>query len=427
MTGNASVCEAFISNPFQYSLADFYLGESRDPLIPPQDFTTWLRAAAPAISLYEPKLHGAATPRVRMYFDGGFRSVINFASYNYLGLSIHPDTIAAAQAALPEYGTGAGGSPISYGVTDLHAKFEEELTSFLGADSTIVYTSGYVAALATLQAVLRRGDVAIADSKMHISALDGVHLAQAKLATFDHNEPQSLAQCLDRHKNKRRLVLLQGLYPADGDLPRLPELLKVAESHGVGVLLDEAHSILTCGPRGAGTAEHFGVSDRIGLSYASLSKSFAALGGSVSGSRNLIDYVRMYGHGYGFSTALPAPVIASLRAALKVAQTGADLREKLWSNGRYLRAKLNELGVDTGYSSSFIVPIMIGADRKLLYDLCHKMRRRGLLLPPIDYPVVPQDQVRFRALVTTMHTREDLDEALTIIEDTVVRAIGKRI
>jgi glycine C-acetyltransferase len=147
----------------------------------------------------------------------------------------------------------------------------------------------------------------------------------------------------------------------------------------------------------------------------------------VSGPSQTMDYVRMYGNGYGFSVALPASVIASLRAALTVAETDATLREKLWSNGQYLRTKLNEIGVDTGPSNTFVVPIMIGSDRQLLFDLCRQMRRCGLFLPPIDYPVVPQDQVRFRASVTAMHTREDLDEALNIIEDTVVRAIGRRI
>jgi 7-keto-8-aminopelargonate synthetase-like enzyme len=416
-----------MSNPFQYTLADFYLGEGTHPLIPPADFTAWRGAVAPAMSLYEPKLNGAATPRVGMHFDGGVRSVINFASNDYLGLNTHPDTIAAARAALAEYGTGACGSPILCGMTDLHASFEEELSRFLGADSTIVYNSGYVAALATLQAVLRRGDVAIADSKMHVSAIDGVRLAGAKLVSFEHNDPESLAQCLDQHKDKRRLVLLEGLYSMDGDLPCLPELLAVTDSNGVGVLLDEAHSILTCGPHGAGTAEHFGVSDRIGLNYSTLSKAFAALGGAVSGSRKIIDYIRFYANGYAFSTALPAPLMAGLRAALKVAQGDASLREKLWSNSHYLRTKLNEIGVDTGRSTTFIVPIMIGNKRELLYDLCRRMRLRGLFLPPIDYPVVKEDQVRFRASVTAVHTREDLDEALNIIEDTVVPAIGKRI
>jgi glycine C-acetyltransferase len=163
------------------------------------------------------------------------------------------------------------------------------------------------------------------------------------------------------------------------------------------------------------------------LKHTSLSKSFAALGGAVSGSSRTLDYVRMYGNGYGFSTALPPSVIASLLAALRVSETDPTLREKLWFNSQYFRTKLQEIGVDIGSSTTFVVPIMIGSNRELLYDLCHQMRRRGLFLPPIDYPVVPQDQVRFRASVTAMHSRADLDEALNIIEDTVVRAIGKRV
>jgi 7-keto-8-aminopelargonate synthetase-like enzyme len=415
------------SEPFKFSTGDFYLGEGDNPLIPPEEFTAWRKAVDWAINLYEPKLHGAAMPRIRIESDGELRPVINFTSYNYLGLNKHPATIAAAQAALLEYGTGACGSPVLCGMTDLHAKFEQELSRFLGAESTVVFTSGYIAAVATLAGLLRRGDIAIADSKMHMSAVEGVRLAGAKFVPFEHNNPHSLAQCLDLHKGKRRLVLLEGLYSMEGDLPRLPELLDVAEAHRVPVFLDEAHSILTCGSRGRGTAEHFSVIERIGLKYTSLSKAFAALGGAVSGPTQTMDYVRMYGNGYGFSVALPASVIASLRAALTVAETDATLREKLWSNGQYLRTKLNEIGVDTGPSNTFVVPIMIGSDRQLLFDLCRQMRHRGLFLPPIDYPVVPQDQVRFRASVTAMHTREDLDEALNIIEDTVVRAIGKRI
>lgn len=403
------------------------MGDGPDPLTPPEDFTAWREAAAQGFRVYETQVHGAAIPRVQIDIDGKLRRVINFSSYNYLGLSTHPETIAAAQAALLKYGTGACASPLLGGMSDLHAKFEEEMSHFQGAESTILYSSGYVAALAALSAVLRRGDVAVADSNMHMSAVDGVRLAGAKLATFEHNDPDSLAQCLDQHKDKRRLVLLEGLYPMDGDLPRLPELLDVADSYGVGVFLDEAHSILTCGPRGAGTAAHFGVGGRIGVKHASLAEGFAALGGSVSGSRTTMDYVRAYGNGYSFSVALPAPVIASLRAALKVAEADVGRREKLWANAYYLRTKLNEIGVDTGSSSSFIVPVMIGSDRQLLYDLCDKMRRRGLFLLPIDYPVVQEHQLRFRALVTAMHTREELDGALNIIEDTVVRGIGKRI
>src|SRR5262249_38689167 len=136
------------SEPFKYSMADFYLGDSENPLIPSEDFTAWREATASAINLYEPKLHGAAMPRVRIESDQGIPPVIKFASYNYLGLNKQPQAVAAAQAALVEYGSGACGSPVLCGMTDLHAKFEEELSHFLGTESTILYTSGYIAAVA---------------------------------------------------------------------------------------------------------------------------------------------------------------------------------------------------------------------------------------------------------------------------------------
>jgi glycine C-acetyltransferase len=140
-----------------------------------------------------------------------------------------------------------------------------------------------------------------------------------------------------------------------------------------------------------------------------------------------MDYVRFYANCYGFSAALPPSVVAATLTALRVSRRDATLRERLWSNADYFRTKLHEIGVNTGESTTFIVPIVIGENRAMLYDLCHEMRRRGLFLPPVDYPTVPQDQVRFRASVTAAHTRADLDEALNIIEDTVVRSVGKRV
>jgi 7-keto-8-aminopelargonate synthetase-like enzyme len=413
--------------PSDYSVADFFVGDSDDPVVPSDDFVAWREATTWATSLYEPRLHGAAVARTRLESGGETRAVINFASYNYLGLSKHPDTIAAAQAALLKYGTGGCGSPMLSGMTDLHAEFERELSRFLGTESSILFNSGYIGALSTLSALLRRADVAIADSKTHISAVEGVRLSGARLVMFEHNSPESLAECLDRHRDKRRLVLLEGLYSMEGDLPRLPELLEVADHYKVSVFIDEAHSMLTCGARGHGATEHFDVEGRVSLKYATMSKGFGAIGGAVSGSRKAIDYIRVYANGYGFSVALPASVVAGLLAALRVAENQSGLRERLWSNGNYFREKLREIGVDTGPSNTFVIPIMIGDNRARLYDLCHRMRQRGLFLPPVDYPVVPQDQVRFRASVTALHTQEDLDEALNIIEDTIVGAIGKQI
>ncbi|HLQ77787.1 MAG TPA: aminotransferase class I/II-fold pyridoxal phosphate-dependent enzyme [Terriglobia bacterium] len=415
------------SDPSDYSLADFFIGDSANPLHPPEDYTEWRKQAEWATRLYDAQLLGPATPRALIATAGGApATVLNFASYNYLGLSRHPKCVAAAQEALLKYGTGICGPPLLSGMTDLQQELEQQLNALLGTESTIVFSGGYSAAIGTISAILRKGDIAVADDRVHMSAVDGVKLGQARLVTYQHNDPSSLAACIEKHKGSRILVITEGIYSVDGDMPPLGELLDVTDHYGVPVYIDEAHSILGCGSRGGGVVEMFGVENRVGLRLSTFSKAFAGVGGAVSGSRETLDYIRFYGNSYTFSACLPPATLASLIAAAKVSMEDTSLRERLWDNGAYFRTKLNEIGVDTGKSTSYIVPIMVGSNRKLLYELCHAMRRRGLFIPPVDYPVVPQDEVRFRAAVTAAHTRQELDEALNIIEDTVVKAIGKR-
>lgn len=409
----------------QFSLADFYLGDSDDPLVPPEDFNRWRRETRWAASLYERSLLAGPVPRTEVAVDGERRAVINLSSYNYLGLAMHPETIAAAQDALAHYGTGACGSPQLSGMTDLHRRLESELCAFLGRASTMLFNSGFGGAVGSLAGLLRKGDVAVLDSRSHLSLIDGAKLSRAQLRTFSHNDPDSLDQVLALGAGRRQLVVVEGIYSMDGDLADLPALLDVAERHGVGMFVDEAHSILACGTNGRGVVEHFGVEDRVALQYGTFSKAFAGIGGFVSGQRETVDYLRLYANPYGFSCALPPPVVAATLAGLRVATRDDALRRRLWDNVAYFRAGLIGLGVDTGESTTQVVPIIIGADRPLLYELGHAMLARGLFLAPVDYPSVPEDRVRFRASVTAVHTRADLDEALSIIEDTVVRRLGR--
>jgi glycine C-acetyltransferase len=351
--------------------------------------------------------------------------VINLSSYNYLGLVKHPATIAAAQEALAEFGTGACGSPMLSGMTRLHRRLEARLQEFLGREAAMLFNSGFGGAMGSLAGCLRKGDVAVIDSKAHLSLIAGVTLSQAKLRTFGHNDPGALDEALAREAGRRRLVILEGVYSMDGDMADLPALVEVAQQHKASIFIDEAHSILTCGPNGRGVSEHFGLGERIGLQYGTFSKAFAGMGGFVSGRRETIDYLRLYSTPYGFSCALPPSVVAALLAGLEVATRDHTLRERLWVNADYFRAQLRTLSLNIGDSTTYVVPIIIGDNRALLYELGHLMRERGLFLAPVDYPSVPQDQVRFRAAVTAAHTREDLDEALNIIEDTVVRRLRR--
>jgi 8-amino-7-oxononanoate synthase len=406
-----------------FSVADFLIGDEHDPLKPGEDFTRWRADTGWASSLYERSLLGGPVPRTHVDVNGKPQQVLNFTSYNYLGLARHPETIAAAQQALADYGTGACGSPLLSGMTDLHRALEHALSAFLGRGSTLLFNSGFGGALGSLSGLLRKGDIAVVDSRSHLSLIDGARLSQAQLRMFGHNDPESLDDVLKRGKGQRQLVVIEGIYSMDGDMATLPALLEVTEAHGVGLFIDEAHSILAWGAHGRGAVEHFGVEHRVALQYGTFSKAFAAVGGFVSGAAETLDYLRLYANPYGFSCALPPSVVASVLAGLAVATRDSSLRTTLWDNAAYFRAGLHRLGINTGDSTTQVVPIIIGANRSLLYELGHAMLARGLFLAPVDYPSVPEDQVRFRASVTAAHTRADLDEALSIIEDTVVRRL----
>jgi glycine C-acetyltransferase len=206
----------------------------------------------------------------------------------------------------------------------------------------------------------------------------------------------------------------------NGDMADLPALLEVTEAHGVSVMIDEAHSMLACGTGGRGVAEHFGVEERIRLTYGTFSKAFAGVGGFLSGPRETLDYLRLYANPYGYSCALPPSVVAALLRALDLVTRDDTLRRRLRDNADYFRAQVRGLGLSVGSSTTHVVPIVIGDNRGALYELGHEMLARGLFLAPVDYPSVPQDQVRFRAAVTAAHSRADLDEALNIIADTIV-------
>jgi 7-keto-8-aminopelargonate synthetase-like enzyme len=415
------------ADPSDYSLADFYVGESPSPLTPPEGYAEWRRRAEWATQLYDARLVGPATPRAMIAPSGGAPAPhLNFASYNYLGLSRHSKCVAAAQEALLKYGTGICGPPLLSGMTDLQQDLEQQLNELFGTESSVIFSGGYSAAVGTLSALLRKGDIAVADDRVHMSAIDGVRLAQARLVTYRHNDVDALAACLEKHRGSRMVVLTEGIYSVDGDMPPLLDMLEVTERFGVPMYIDEAHSVLGCGSKGGGVTELFGAEKRVALRLSTFSKAFASVGGAISGSRETLDYVRFYANAYTFSACLPPATIASIIAAARVSIDETALRDRLWANGTYFRTKLNEIGVDTGPSTSYVVPIMVGSNRKRLYELCQAMRRCGLFIPPVDYPVVPQDEVRFRAAITAAHTRAELDEALNIIEDTVVKAIGKR-
>ncbi len=406
-------------NPADLSLSNFIAGEGGDPLQAPASFTRWMEAGAWAVELYEPELRAAAEARTTITYAGRPQPVINLCSYNYLGLANHPEVLAAAHDALTSHGLGACGSPMLSGMTDLHRELERKLAQYLGREDAMLFNSGFGGALGTISGLLRKTDVAILDNRSHLSLRDGATLSRCRTEKFEHNDPAALAASLGRHAGKRQLVVIEGIYSMDGDFGNLEALIDVAEEHGASVFIDEAHSILGCGEHGRGAAEKFGVEDRIPLTYGTFSKAFGALGGFVAGSRETLQYLRFYAHPYVYSCALPPVVVAAILQALEIGTSQPELRARLWENADYFRGQLRALGIDTGNSNTYVMPIVIG-DRERMYRAGHELRSRGLWVAPVDYPAVPQNRICFRACVTALHSRADLDEALNIIEDTLV-------
>jgi 8-amino-7-oxononanoate synthase len=408
-------------DPFKLSLSNFLAGESSDPLQAPPSFTNWVRDSAWAGELYEPELLGTADARTTINYDGKPLSVINLCSYNYLGLANHPEVIAAAHAALKTHGLGACGAPVLSGMTDLHRELERRVAKFLGREDAMLFNSGFGGALGTISGFLRKSDVAILDNRSHLSLRDGAILSRCRTEKFEHNDPVSLDTALSRQRNRRQLVIVEGIYSMDGDFGNLEQLINVADSHGASVFVDEAHSMLGCGENGRGAAEKFGVEDRIPLIYGTFSKAFGALGGFVAGSKETLQYLRFYAHPYVYSCALPPVVVAGILKALDIGTSQPDLRRQLWENAEYFHKQLRGLDIDTGKSTTYIMPIVIG-ERERMYRMGHELRRRGLWVAPVDYPAVPLNRICFRACVSAKHTRADLDEALNILEDTLVPA-----
>jgi 7-keto-8-aminopelargonate synthetase-like enzyme len=413
-------------NANQFSLADFYFSDSDDPLTPPADYLAWRRDTAWATSLYEPVMRDAAGPINYLQTPAGPQRVINMTSYGYLGLVKHPAVIAAAKQALDDYGAGACGSPILSGKNVLYQQLEHKLAAVTGKPSVLVFNSGFGGSMGSAAGLMRKGDVAVVDARAHISMVEGLKIGGARIAFFEHNSARCLDEVLAANDGARRLIFVDGLYSMDGDMADLPALLDVAESHGVGMFVDEAHSILCCGPTGGGVVEHYGARGRVGVQYGTMSKAFSCGGGFAAASPELIDYLRFYANSYGFTCALPPSVVAAAGAVIDVMQAETWRRAQLWENAAYFRTQLQSLGINIGTSTSYVVPLVVGEQRALLYEIAHELRARGLFVTPVDYPTVALDQVRFRASVTALHTREILDEALQIIADVFVPAMRGR-
>lgn len=396
----------------EYDYTNFYFGAGDDPFALLEPFDDWYSQVEPAgYYLYELPIHTAPGTRVDIKDTktGEMRrGLINFASYNYLGLSYRPEVKQAIKEATDVYGGGSSGSPILSGTTALHRALAQEMADFKGKEAAIIFPTGYSANVGTIAGLMRSGDLVVADQFAHASIVDGMILSKAKSRFFRHNRADDLDRKLSGFDGKK-LVIVEGVYSMDGDVPPLAEILEVCRKHGARLMIDEAHSAFVFGPTGKGVAEDQGVEDEVDIHLGTFSKSLGGQGGYVAGPRRLINYLRGFSRSRFFSCALSPVVVAGLRKALELASNEPELRTRLWENVATMQKLLSEAGVPIGDSTSHVIPIMVRDDARI-FMIGEEMMREGLFINPVRYPAVGKHKSRFRMSISAAHTQEDLEQ-----------------
>ncbi len=403
--------------PMEYDYTNFYFGAGDDAFALLGPFDDWWSEVKPAgYYLYELPLHSSPSTLVDVEDTKTHeirRGLINFASYNYLGLSYRPEVKEAIKEAAEIYGGGASGSPILSGTTALHRLLAEEIADFKQKEAALIFPTGYSANVGTIAGLMRSGDLIVADQYAHASIVDGMILSKATSRFFRHNRVEDLDRKLKGFEGKK-LVVLEGVYSMDGDVPPLADIVEVCRKHGARLMIDEAHSAFVYGVNGRGVVEDQGLEDEVDIHLGTFSKSLGGQGGYIAGSRQLINYLRGFSRSRFFSCALSPVVVAGLRKALELARNEPELRTKLWSNVRFMQTRLHELGVPTGNSTSQVIPIMVRDDARVLAmgeDLLHE----GVFINPVKYPAVGKHKSRFRMSISAAHTEDQLVRGAEII------------
>jgi len=343
------------------------------------------------------------------------KKVLMLGSNNYLGLTNHPEVKQAAIEAIQRYGTGCAGSRFLNGTLRIHIECEEKLAEFMEKEAVLLYTTGFQVNQGVISALVDRNSFVVTDSLDHASIIDGARLAFGRMVKFRHNSPTDLERVLKSLGSKIKLVVTEGIFSMDGDICRLPEIVEVCKKYQADIFLDDAHSIGVLGPKGNGTAEHFGLNGEVEIVMGTFSKSLASIGGFVAASEDVIHYLKHHSRALIFSASPPPASVAAVLAALKIIVREPERRELLWRNANYLQNGLKAIGFDTGKSETPIIPVFIGDEIKA-FRVCHWLQDEGIFVNPVVPPAVQPGQGLIRFSVMSTHTLQELDFALDKLE-----------
>ncbi|RSK49663.1 glycine C-acetyltransferase [Bacillus canaveralius] len=346
------------------------------------------------------------------------KELVNLSSNNYLGLATDQRLKDAAFKAVEQFGVGAGAVRTINGTLKLHVELEEKLAQFKHTEAAIAYQSGFNCNMAAISAVMDKNDAILSDELNHASIIDGCRLSRAKIIRYRHSDMEDLRlrakDAIESGQYNKVMVITDGVFSMDGDIAKLPEIVEIAAEFDLITYVDDAHGSGVLG-EGAGTVKHFGLSEKIDFQIGTLSKAIGVVGGYVAGKKELIDWLKVRSRPFLFSTSLtPADVAASIRS-IEILMESTELNKRLWDNANYLKTGLKELGFDIGDSETPITPCIIGDEVKTQL-FSKRLNDEGVYAKAIVFPTVPKGTGRVRNMPSAAHTKEMLDQALSIYE-----------
>jgi len=368
---------------------------------------------------------GIANPFFRIH-DGvanstteiGGKQYINYASYNYLGLSGDQRVNQASIEAIEHYGTSVSAARLGAGERPIQHEFEQRLAELYGVEDSLVFVSGHATNVTTIGYLFGEKDLIIHDSLIHNSVLQGAQLAGAHRRSFPHNDWQALDTILTeiRPQFERALIVIEGLYSMDGDFPELPQFVEIKRRHKAFLMVDEAHSLGVIGKTGRGLAEHFGMPGTdVDIWMGTLSKTLAGCGGYIAGNSALVEHLRYRAPGFLYSVGIPAPICAASNKALQIMLAEPDRVKMLQQRGQQFLELAKDKGINTGTSAGFaVIPVIVGSSLKAV-KISNALFKRGLNVQPIIYPGVEEKAARLRFFICSSHTEEQITKTMDIL------------
>ncbi len=343
------------------------------------------------------------------------KPVISLSANNYLGLTTHPKLVQAAADAVKRLGVGTGAVRTIAGATELIEELEQRLATFKHVEGVLTLQSGLTANSGTIPAITGENDLIVSDELNHASIIDGVRLSKASRAVFPHRDVDGLEKVLKDARGSGKyahiMVITDGVFSMDGDIAPLPGIVEAAERYEAAVMIDDAHASGVLGRNGRGTVDHFDLHGRVDVQVGTLSKAVGVMGGYIAGRQHLKDYLIQRCRPLLFSTSQPPAVAAACIAAIDVLENEPERIERLWDNTRFFKSALQELGFDTGISETPITPVMAGDEGKA-QQLAARLFEEGVFATSVVYPTVPLGKARVRTIVTSEHTRDDLQACI---------------